>query len=189
MIQYEERNYHYRTPDKKFERFGSIKWDIRYTAKAIIVFDRYLPIVDDMEFAYKLRKNYIASCYSPKEFVRHFFTGSVTDVWASKICHWVYEHGKKIYDNTLAYIDMQIRKLTVTLPDGSKYVNYFDDDVQLSHMRDFYSFEFTLCGYRIVNGKCYGGLNYTEVYSNGTDTKKIICKQLASRKREIKLSA
>lgn len=101
MEKYTEYVYNYNFYTKEFTRFGKTEWTILYTATSIICNGRYMRIYKDYEFSYKLRLDGIYSCYSPKEFVRQFFNkeyncGSVVDVWATKICHWVYIHGRSV---------------------------------------------------------------------------------------------
>lgn len=101
MEKYTEYVYNYNFYTKKFTRFGKTEWTVYYTATSIVCNGKYMRIYNDMEFSYRLRTDGIYSCYSPKEFVRQFFNkeyncGNVTEVWASKICHWVYTHGKEI---------------------------------------------------------------------------------------------
>lgn len=105
MYTYTERIYSYNSKTQDFKRHGETKWHIFYTAKAIIVDGRWLPVYHCLDFSYKLRKDGIYTCYpTPKEFCRQFFaTDLQMDVWCKNIVHHVYQYGKIIDSMCLAY--------------------------------------------------------------------------------------
>lgn len=99
MLIYKESKYH-TDENGVFHRDEPRIWHVGYTAKAIVVDNKFMPIVDDYEWAYKLQYTQIKANVSPKMFVKHFFTDwacqGFGEVFANKICNWVDKHGKTI---------------------------------------------------------------------------------------------